>query len=148
MQLRSEVSLSEGQRNLQAIIKELASKNTDWNEATTRLHVIDRLLVECLGWPKTPERFKVEVHQDGEFQDYMLGEPDLVVWEAKRTGAYFDFPASSDRKLVQSISEIFSVSKTAERAMRQAQGYCNDSGIEFAVVCNGHQLIAHAWYLR
>ena len=63
MQLRSDVSLSEGQRNLQAIIKELASKNIDWNEATTRLHVIDRLLVECLGWQKTPERFKVEVHQ-------------------------------------------------------------------------------------
>jgi GTPase SAR1 family protein len=50
------------------------------------------------------------------------------------------------------LSEIFSVSKTAERAMRQAQGYCNDSGVEFAVVCNGHQLIAfvavrvgHSW---
>jgi len=133
MQLRSEVSLSDGHRNLQAIIKEVGTQTMDWNEATTRLHFIDRLLVECLGWPKTPDKFKVEVHQDGEFQDYVLGEPGHIVWEAKRTGAYFDFPASSDRKQVQSIQEIFSVSKTAEQAMRQAQGYCNDSGVEFAV---------------
>ena len=28
--------------------------------------------------------------------------------------------------------------------MRQVQGYCNSSGIEFAVVCNGHQLVAFA----
>jgi hypothetical protein len=87
MQLRSEVSLSDSHRNLQAIITEIDGQTADRNEATTRLHFIDRLLVECLAWPKTPERFRVEVHQDGEFQDYVLGSPDLVVWVAKRAGA-------------------------------------------------------------
>jgi hypothetical protein len=100
MQLRSEVSLSDGHRNLRTVIKEIGAQAVDWNEVTTRIHFIDRLLVECLGWPKTPDKFRVEVHQDGEFQDYVLGAPDLVVWEAKWTGVSFDFPASSDRKQV------------------------------------------------
>jgi predicted type IV restriction endonuclease len=152
MQLRSNVSLSDGHRALQALIKELDCQTIDWNEATTRLHIIDRILVECLGWPKTSDKFRVEVHADGQFQDYVLGSPESVVWEAKRFGAYFDFPADAGGKPTQSIKEIFGVSKTAERAMRQVQGYCNYSGIEVAAVCNGHQIIAfvavrvgHSW---
>jgi hypothetical protein len=56
----------------------------------------------------------------------------------------FRFSRGCSKKLDQSIEGIFGVSKTAEAAMRQVQGYCNSSGIEFAVVCNGHQLIAFA----
>lgn len=144
MQIRSNVSLSQGQKNLQGILKELGNRAVDWNEANTRLHIIDRLLVECLGWPKEPDKFRVEVHTDGEYQDYVLGSPEMVIWEAKRSGIYFDFPADATKKSIQSINEIFAVSKTAQAAMRQVQGYCNDSGVEFAVVCNGHQLIAFA----
>ena len=144
MGLRSSVSLDEGHRSLKSIMAELRRVPVDWNEANTRLHVIDRIITECLGWPKSPQGFRVEVHQDGEFQDYVLGQPELVVWEAKRAGIYFDFPADSQKQPVQAISEIFAVSKTAAAAMRQVQGYCNDSGVEFAVVCNGHQLIAFA----
>jgi len=142
--MHSNVSLSEGQRNLETILKKLGNNVIDWNEANTRIHMIDRILAECLGWPKEPDKFKVEVHTDGDYQDYVLGSPQLVIWEAKRSGIYFDFPADVDRKSIQSISDIFAVSKTAESAMRQVQGYCSDSGTEFAVVCNGHQLIAFA----
>lgn len=144
MQLRSNVSLDEGYRNLQKILKEVGDRPPDWNEADTRFHIIDRILTECLGWSKEPERFKVEQHTDGDFRDYVLGLPELVVWEAKRTGIYFDFPADIEKKNVQTVQSIFIASKTAEAAMRQVQGYCNDSGIEFAVVCNGHQIIAFA----
>lgn len=144
MHLRSNVSVEEGRKNLRALINEIGVSQVDWNEAGTRLHIIDRILIECLGWVKQPERFKVEEHTDGDFRDYVLGNPELVIWEAKRSGVYFDFPADSETKPVQSIKSIFTTSKTAEAAMRQAQGYCNDSGIEFAVVCNGHQIIAFA----
>jgi predicted type IV restriction endonuclease len=142
MQLRSNVSLTDGQKNLRAIIKELGDSPPDWNEANTRLHIIDRILIECLGWPKAPNKFVVEKHTDGEFQDYVLGSPPSAVWEAKRSGTYFDFPADVERKAVQSIQEIFAASKAAEIAMRQAQAYCNNSGVEIGVVCNGHQFIA------
>ena len=95
MQLHSNVSVEDGNRNLRKIIKEIGDEHVDWNEANTRFHIVDRLLVECLGWPKAPEMFKVEVHIDGEFQDYVLGSPALIVWEAKRSGTYFDFPADA-----------------------------------------------------
>jgi hypothetical protein len=124
------------------MIRELGEAPVDWNEANTRFHIIDRILIECLGWPKLPDRFRLEEHLDGEYRDYVLGSPELVVWEAKRSGIYFDFPADAERKSVQSLQSIFAVSKTAEAAIRQVQGYCNDSGVEFAVVCNGHQFIA------
>jgi predicted type IV restriction endonuclease len=144
MILHSNVSLDQGHRNLQRIIKEIGDKHVDWNEADTRFHIIDRVLVECLGWSKDQERFKIESRANGEFRDYVLGSPELVIWEAKRSGAYFDFPADTGKRAFQSIQSIFAVSKTAESAMRQAQSYCNESGIEFAVVCNGHQLIGFA----
>lgn len=142
MRVRSSVSLTDGHRNLQALVRELGSVEPDWNEASTRLHVIDRILTDCLGWEKLPSRFRVEVRLDGEFSDYILGDPEAIIWEAKRSGAYFDFPADAERKPTQSLREIFAVSKTAEAALRQVQGYCNDSGTEIGVVCNGHQLIA------
>jgi hypothetical protein len=72
-----------------------------------KLHMIDRILVECLGWPKEPDKFKVEVHTDGDYQDYVLGWPRVAIWEAKRSGIYFDFPADADKKSTQTISDLF-----------------------------------------
>src|SRR5271166_6030711 len=78
--MHSNVSLSDGQKNLALILKELGDKPIDWNEANTRFHIIDRLLIECLGWPKDPDNFVVEKHADGEYQDYVLGTPASVIW--------------------------------------------------------------------
>lgn len=142
VQLRSNVSPDDGHKNLKKLIQEFEGKDVDWNEANTRFHLIDRILTECLGWTKHPDSFRLEEFEDGDYRDYTLGSPSLVVWEAKKTGAYFDFPADASEKAVQSIGSIFKTSKTAEKAIRQVQGYCNDGGTEFAVVCNGFQLIA------
>jgi hypothetical protein len=49
MQLHSNVSLDRGHWNLQQIVKEIGGDHTDWNEAGTRFHIIDRILIECLG---------------------------------------------------------------------------------------------------
>src|SRR5271166_6514828 len=116
--MHSNVSLSDGQKNLALILKELGDKPIDWNEANTRFHIIDRLLIECLGWPKDPDNFVVEKHADGEYQDYVLGTPASVIWEAKRSGIYFDCPADADKRTIQNIADIFAVSKSAEGAVR------------------------------
>jgi hypothetical protein len=55
MQLRSNVSLEEGHKNLRQIIKEIGKGPIDWNEANTRFHIIDRILVECLAAPGDQE---------------------------------------------------------------------------------------------
>jgi hypothetical protein len=125
MHFRSNVSLEEGHKNLQQIIRELGDVPIDWNEANTRFHIIDRLLTECLGWPTLPHGFKLEEHLDGEYRDYILGSPEMVILEAKRSGIYFDFPVDAERKPVQSLQSIFATSKTAEIAIRQVQRYCN-----------------------
>ena len=138
--MRSTVSLEQGLKNLRSIRAEFGDKLPAWNEADTRFQFIDRLLIECFGWPR--EVIKTENRFDGDIRDYVLGSPNEIVWEAKRAGAYFDFPADKDRALIQSLKSIMSVSKTADAAIRQAQGYCNAAGIEYAVVCNGDQLIA------
>ncbi len=140
--MRSNVTLSDGQRNLRAIIKELDDTPVNWNEANTRFHLIDRLLIECFGWSREPSHFIVEAHLDGEYLDYILGSPSVLVVEAKRSGTHFDFPADADNRLIVSIEDIFAISSSAEKAIRQVQGYCSDSGVEFAVICNGHQIIA------
>jgi hypothetical protein len=98
--MRSNVSLSDGRRNLQTILSQLGDKDIDWNEANTRVHIVDRLLTECLGWSKEPEQFDVERYSNGEYLDYVLGAPAVVIWEAKRTGIYFDVPADADNRIV------------------------------------------------
>lgn len=138
--MRSNVSLEEGRRNIRDIISEYSGSLPNWNEADTRFHFIDRLLVECLGWPRAA--IHNESRFDGEYRDYCLGNPAVVVWEAKRSGIHFDLPADADRGTIRSLESILAVSKETESAIRQAQGYCNSAGIEFAVVCNGSQLIA------
>src|SRR5215469_920680 len=101
--MHANVSLSDGHRNLQSLLKQVAEAHTEWNEANTRFHLIDRLLIECLGWSKDPDKFQVEVHTDGEFRDYVLGSPPAIIWEAKRSGLHFNFPADADKKSIQSI---------------------------------------------
>jgi predicted type IV restriction endonuclease len=141
MQIRSNVSLSQGQQNLRALIKNVGSVQS-LNEAATRIHFIDRLLVECLGWEKSPSAFRVEEHQDGDYVDYILGSPSAVVVEAKKAGILFDTPADVARRLVHPLRDICTVSKEARSAIGQVQGYCNDAGVEIGVVCNAVQLIA------
>ena len=64
LQLQQSTEVSEGIDRLDALRLELAAKPADWNEAQTRFHIIDRLLVECLGYPRT--KIEVERHHDGE----------------------------------------------------------------------------------
>jgi GTPase SAR1 family protein len=139
---RATLTLDEGFEAFRRIRSELASNPVDWNEADTRFHVIDRLLVECLGWPKDPKSFQLEKHSDGEYFDYLLGNPSSAIWEAKRTGSYFDFPADIKDATTQPLRSLFIASPQAEAAIRQVQGYCGASGVEVGVVCNGHQIVA------
>ena len=65
-----------------------------------------------------------------------------MIWEAKREGIYFDLPPNPTRKLVSSLPSIMALSPAVSDAIVQVQNYCTSRGVQFAVVCNGHQLIA------
>jgi GTPase SAR1 family protein len=112
-----------------------------FNEADTRLHVIDRLLIEVLRWPRSAIR--TEQFSDGGRIDYALGSPGpKFIWEAKREGAYFDLPAGT----VSGVHSIRSISdgdagKALKDAMDQVAAYAANEGVAPAAVCNGTQLV-------
>lgn len=119
------------------------SPDADRNEATTRLHLIDTLLIDVLGWPK--EEIEAEESYGGEYTDYSLGRPGTrIIVEAKREGTYFTVPVGIT-SLVHRISSITEGKdgKAVKAAIEQAAGYCARRGVQFAAVCNGTQLVAY-----
>ncbi len=62
---------------------------TNLNEADNRF--IDKILTECLNWE--PKDISNEDVRDNHYADYKLNlfRP-IAVWEAKRTGNYFELP--------------------------------------------------------
>jgi hypothetical protein len=131
-----------GLSNMEKVIEWAGSNVTDKtrNEATTRLHLIDRLLFECLGWNR--EDCTVEESYQGTFSDYSFGRParKLVV-EAKREGVYFDLPAGFDKRTC-SLRSLLDGNAQLLEAIEQALSYCQSRGIPIGAVCNGHELIA------
>lgn len=109
------------------------------NEATTRLHLIDTLLLECLGWQK--EDCVAEEPHGKEYIDYSLSCPrrSLIV-EAKKEGIYFELPAGFYGS-EYSIKSLCRDNKKIKEAVEQALGYCQRSGTPLGAICNGHQLI-------
>ena len=116
--------------------------DTDRNEATTRLHLIDTLLIDVLGWPK--EEIEAEEAFGGEYVDYSLGRPATrMIIEAKREGSYFTVPVG----ITSLIHRLPSLTEGKEgRALKaaaeQVAGYCARRGVQLAAVCNGTQIVA------
>lgn len=111
------------------------------NEATTRLHLINTLLLECLGWEK--EDCKAEERLGGTYSDYSLFgsmRRRILIVEAKKEGIYFEVPAGHKR-LVSPISSIAKYNPEIKEAIEQVMGYCQQRGTPFGAVCNGYQLI-------
>jgi GTPase SAR1 family protein len=110
------------------------------NEASTRLHLIDTLIFDCLGWGR--DDCSPEEPHGGDYSDYSLFAPHrLLIVEAKREGIYFELPAGRN-KSVYSIEFFEKTNKAVYGAIKQSLGYCLDRGAPFGCVSNGHQVIA------
>ena len=94
------VTYEEGLENLHRLVQWHAEHITRRNEATTRLHLINRLLTECLGWELGD--ITAEEPQGREYADYVLSAPRRVaIVEAKREGEYFEVPLPTFQALAQ-----------------------------------------------
>ena len=80
-------SIGEGSAALECLIQEVQASNVDWNEAETKFQIINRFIVECLGWPR--ELIRLERGHNRTYSDYELGAPRCAIWEAKRGRGYF-----------------------------------------------------------
>lgn len=125
---------------LDALIAD-AGERGDANEASTRMHLIDRLLFDCLGWERSD--CEPEEQFGGTYSDYVLrAHARLAIWEAKREGIYFDLPVEAQRRLVRPIRYFQRNHPDVYAAIEQCLGYCQQRGTPVGVVCNGRQLVA------
>ncbi len=103
------IHYDEGKAALEALIEwaEAHADDRRRNEATTRLHLIDHLIENVLGWPKA--QISAEEPAGAGRIDYSIGSPVVqLIIEAKREGVYFDLPAGT--------RTVFPVSPMARRA--------------------------------
>ncbi|WP_275291350.1 hypothetical protein [Amycolatopsis sp. La24] len=112
------------------------------NEASTRLQIIDTLLIDVLRWPRSAVRAEEPAGSDR--IDYAIGSPGIqLIVEAKREGIYFELPAG----VVAGAHSISSITdgpqgKQLRAAMDQVSRYCTTKGVAPAAIANGHQLVA------
>ena len=112
----------------------------DRNEATTRLHLIDRLFFDCLGWDRS--ECTVEESLGGTYADYHFRSQVIgLIVEAKKQGVSFELPAGTTQQ-IQRISHFKIHQPKVYSAIKQAVGYCTNRGVQFGAVSNGHQILA------
>lgn len=127
-------------RNLTELRDWYLANESSRNEATTRVHLIDRIFLECLGWDRAD--LTVEPSQEGKYADYVFKTfRSALIVEAKRESHYFELPTGTS-KVELSIQTLRREYPEIKQALDQVAGYCQSRGVQIGSVCNGHQLIA------
>jgi predicted type IV restriction endonuclease len=138
--VQAKFELTDGLRNLRAILGDFPENSTHWNEAQNRFQFVDRLLMECLGW--SHPFIEVEPKDDaGGKADYLLGKPVKAALEVKREAVAFDLLPAAKSVTVRKLRPLVSACKVLESSVLQVLSYCTLHGAQIAVVCNGPQLI-------
>jgi len=109
---------------------------SDFNEATARFQIIDRILTEVFGWDRAG--MEVERYDRGDYSDYECGKPVRILVEAKRSSIGFELPISLDRGVMK-IETLVDGNPAFEESVAQAIGYCQSRNIPYAAVTNGKQ---------
>lgn len=133
-------TLAHGQAAFEALISEIPEAYSDLTEADTRFRLIDRIIVECLGW--TRDHIRLERSQGRSYSDYELGTPRKAIWEAKRESKTFDIPAGYSKKIICDLPSLLKMEGELKEALVQVRNYCLDRGVEVAVATNGRQFVA------
>ncbi len=114
--------------------------NSVETEADTRLKIIDRILIDVLGWPL--DSVAAEKAADGGFADYMcsvVGRNRLVV-EAKKDGRSLGCESRTAGSSFKLSGPAFK-SEAAAEGIRQSIRYCGAKNAELACVTNGREWI-------
>ncbi|MFA5865335.1 MAG: hypothetical protein WC975_11690 [Phycisphaerae bacterium] len=110
------------------------------NEATTRLQLIDRLFFECLGWTK--EDVILEESYERTYADYVFSAPrKILILEAKKEGDYFELPVGKE-EIDYNLGSLVRDYPNLKKALEQVSSYCQQRGVPFGAVGNGHQVVA------
>ena len=113
-------------------------------EQDARLQIIDRILIEVLGWDR--QGIKTEPHTDSGYIDYLLstGGRDRLVVEAKRIST----PLIDTRPSRMTWYKVGgSALQSAAEGLNQAKRYCTDTAVLFSALTTGIEWIGF-WAVR
>ena len=133
-----------------ALEKFNALTNFEFNEiseADTRAKFLDPIFKEVLGWDEDDITREEHVHSGYLDYQFRIGEVKKLVLEAKKTGHSFTIPESFSTKHYR-IDGTITTDPKIKAAIEQAQKYCVDAGVNFAVVSNGRQFIIFEAFRR
>ena len=132
-------SYNDGYERLTALIEFYDGSSSKRNEATTRLHLIDVMLKDCLKWEDSS--LIAEEPHGREFADYVLKRSrPLAILEAKKEGIYFDLAIGSKRT-IYSLKTLCRDNREFKDAIEQVSGYCQSRGVKIGIVSNGWQYV-------
>jgi energy-coupling factor transporter ATP-binding protein EcfA2 len=120
------------------------NKGSIQSEHDARFHVIDRILVDVLGW--THIEVSNEVYARPGFADYVLqhNERNVLVIEAKRQSHQL---IDTKNPEVNAYKAGGPALESARDGLLQAQQYCARMGVSYAALTSGFQWIAF-WAIR
>jgi len=111
-----------------------------YSESDTRAKLIDPMFKNCLGWKE--DDITRETHVYKGFLDYLFSTDGArrFVLEAKEIGESFKIPKSLSERRYK-IAGTISTDGRIRDAIEQAQRYCIEVGVKYAIVSNGYQYI-------
>lgn len=126
------------QAGLASMSRLAAEAPADRNEDTTRLQLIDALLIDCLQHRRAEITTEEHVHPG--YADYIVSVPSrALVIEAKRESRSFSLPLGLEGRVTVSLATLME-DEQAGVAIRQVMDYAQRAGIPLAAIANGHQL--------
>lgn len=126
----------ESKSKFEEFIKDYESlKSQDISESDTRSKLIDRMLINVLGWDEND--IIREGHVDTGYYDYKVSIAGLTfIVEAKRQFVEFTFPDEKRKKC--KLDTLYSENKAV---IDQIKGYLDDCGCDIGIITNGKQYI-------
>lgn len=112
----------------------MANEESINTEADARLHLIDRMLIEVLGWRR--EGIRTEPHSEAGYLDYLLssGGRNVFVVEAKKTS----IPLVTTKLPEYRFYKVGGAAlRDAQDGIVQATAYCSAKSVPFSALTNG-----------
>ncbi|MEH2118990.1 AAA family ATPase [Nostoc sp.] len=139
------MNIDQAKEKFDQIYVELMDENVPLDtEQDARFQVIDRILVEVLGWDRSGIR--TEPHTDSGYVDYLLtaGNRNRLVVEAKRTSRLL-IDTHQPRMAWYKVNGP--ALQSATDGLEQAKRYCTDTAVLFSALTTGLQWIGF-WAVR
>ncbi len=127
--------IDEGKEAFQKV-REFARDHADQivSETDARFQLIDRMLIEVLGWRR--DGFRMEPKTESGYIDYLLssGGRNLFVVEAKRTGKKLISTKLTEHRFYKLGGAAL---RDAQDGIAQAARYCASKSVPYAALTNG-----------